>query len=165
MTSSATLASSVSSERNSAPASSSLMRSLSGQVARVRRGCPFLVFGDGHLTATEPISDDALGDFLAARLSDPSWRGRLPPIGGPGPTLTPIDQADILGRPARLRRVPPVLPTGAARAPALATSLPSAVAGKAAPARVGHRCATRSMLVLNPATGRCHPRDRTHHAA
>ncbi len=32
-------------------------KSLSGQVARVKQGGPFLVFGDGRLTACKPISD------------------------------------------------------------------------------------------------------------
>ena len=36
-------------------------KSLSGQIDRVRRGKPFLVFGDGTLTACKPISDDDLG--------------------------------------------------------------------------------------------------------
>ena len=36
-------------------------KSLSGQVERVKRGKPFLVFGDGTLTACKPISDDDLG--------------------------------------------------------------------------------------------------------
>ena len=135
-----------------------LMKSLSGQVARVRRGRPFLVFGDGRLTATKPISDDDLGCFLAACLSDPSTQGRILPIGGPGPALTPRDQADILaellGGPVRLRRVPPALLSGAARALALAAPLRASLAEKAELARIGHYYATESMLVLDPATGR-----------
>jgi divinyl chlorophyllide a 8-vinyl-reductase len=45
-------------------------KSLSGQVERVRQGKPFLVFGDGRLTACKPISDDDLGDYLAGCLDD-----------------------------------------------------------------------------------------------
>ena len=135
-----------------------LMKSLSGQLARVRRGRPFLVFGDGRLTATKPVSDDDLGDFLAARLTDPSSRGRVLPIGGPGPALAPRDQAGILegllGRPVPLRRVPPALLAGAARTLALASPLRASLAEKAELARIGHYYATESMLVLDPATGR-----------
>jgi divinyl chlorophyllide a 8-vinyl-reductase len=131
-----------------------LMKSLSGQVARVRRGRPFVVFGDGRLTATRPISDDDLGDFLAARLTDASSHGRVLPIGGPGPALAPLDQADILagllGRRVRVRRVPPALLSSAARA----LSLVPALAERAELARIGHYYATESMLVLDPATGR-----------
>jgi divinyl chlorophyllide a 8-vinyl-reductase len=36
-------------------------KSLSGQVARVQAGRPFLIFGDGRLTACKPISDADLG--------------------------------------------------------------------------------------------------------
>jgi divinyl chlorophyllide a 8-vinyl-reductase len=48
-------------------------KSLSGQIERVRRGKPFLVFGDGELTACKPISDDDLGRFISGCIGD---RGR-----------------------------------------------------------------------------------------
>ena len=60
-------------------------KSLSGQVERVRQGKPFLVFGDGTLTACKPISDDDLGNYLADCLDDPARQQRILPIGGPGP--------------------------------------------------------------------------------
>ena len=44
---------------------------LSGQVARVQRGKPFLVFGDGRLTACKPISDDDLAAYLVDCLAGP----------------------------------------------------------------------------------------------
>ncbi len=58
-------------------------KSLSGQVERVRRGKPFLVFGDGGLTACKPISDDDLGRYLARCLRDRSLHDRILPVGGP----------------------------------------------------------------------------------
>jgi divinyl chlorophyllide a 8-vinyl-reductase len=58
-------------------------KSLSGQIARVRAGKPFLLFGDGTLTACKPISDDDLGRFIAACLIDPDKANRVLPIGGP----------------------------------------------------------------------------------
>src|SRR3712207_3690138 len=45
-------------------------KSLSGQVERVKRGRPFLVFGDGTLTACKLIGDGDLADYLADRLED-----------------------------------------------------------------------------------------------
>jgi len=60
-------------------------KSLSGQVARVQGGRPFLVFGDGRLTACKPISDADLGRYLTACLTDPALENRILPIGGPGP--------------------------------------------------------------------------------
>ena len=40
-------------------------KSLSGQIERVRQGKPFLLFGNGELTACKPISDADLGQFIA----------------------------------------------------------------------------------------------------
>jgi len=56
---------------------------LSGQVERVRRGKPFLVFGDGTLTACKPISDDDLAGYLADCLDNTTRYNRVLPIGGP----------------------------------------------------------------------------------
>ena len=53
-----------------------------------------------------------------------------------------------------LRRVPPALLSGAARALALAAPLHPALTEKAELARIGHYYATEAMLVLDPATGR-----------
>ena len=58
-------------------------KSLSGQLARVQRGKPFLLFGDGRLTACKPISDDDLGRYLAGCLDTPERWNRILPIGGP----------------------------------------------------------------------------------
>ncbi|MEP6885704.1 MAG: NAD(P)H-binding protein, partial [Gammaproteobacteria bacterium] len=84
-------------------------KSLSGQVERVRRGKPFLVFGDGKLTACKPISDDDLADFLADCLDDETRWNRVLPIGGPGDAITPLQQGErlfsLLGRPPSIRRV------------------------------------------------------------
>ena len=57
-------------------------KSLSGQVPRVRRGKPFVVFGDGTLTACKPISDDDLADYLVRCLHEPSCRNRVLPMVG-----------------------------------------------------------------------------------
>jgi divinyl chlorophyllide a 8-vinyl-reductase len=71
-------------------------KSLSGQIARVQAGKPFLLFGDGTLTACKPISDDDLGRFIAACLSDPDKANRVLPIGGPGPAMTAREQGEAL---------------------------------------------------------------------
>ena len=133
-------------------------KSLSGQVERVRRGQPFVVFGDGRLTACKPISDADLGDYLAGCLDDPARRNRVLPIGGPGPAITPRQQGEqlfaLLGRPPRFRQVPLGLLDGVAGALGAAGRLWPALAAKAELARIGRYYATESMLVLNPATGR-----------
>jgi divinyl chlorophyllide a 8-vinyl-reductase len=133
-------------------------KSLSGQVERVRRGKPFLVFGDGRLTACKPISDGDLGDYLARCLDDPALQNRVLPIGGPGPAITPREQGDklfeLLGRPPRFKQVPPGLLDAIIKALATAGRVLPALAEKAELARIGRYYATESMLVLNPTTGR-----------
>jgi len=39
-------------------------KSLSGQLDRLRAGRPFLVFGDGRVTACKPISDGDLARYM-----------------------------------------------------------------------------------------------------
>ena len=133
-------------------------KSLSGQIERVRQGKPFLVFGDGTLTACKPISDDDLAAYLADCLDDPDRRNRILPIGGPGGAITPREQGErlfaLLGRPARFRHVPVALLDGVAGALGVAGRIVPVLAAKAELARIGRYYATESMLVLDPATGR-----------
>ncbi len=133
-------------------------KSLSGQIERVRAGKPFLLFGDGRLTACKPISDADLAAYLADSVGNPDRMGRILPIGGPGPAMTPREQGELLfaltGRPARFRAVSPaLLKAVAALLDTIGVVLPAA-ARKAELARIGHYYATESMLVRDPATGR-----------
>ena len=133
-------------------------KSLSGQVERVRRGKPFLVFGDGTLTACKPISDDDLGDYLAACVDDPALQRRVLPIGGPGDAITPRQQGEALfrlfGREPRFKQVPVGLLDAIVGGLGLAGKVVPALARKAELARIGRYYATESMLVLDPVTGR-----------
>ncbi|MFN8839563.1 MAG: NAD(P)H-binding protein [Burkholderiales bacterium] len=133
-------------------------KSLSGQVARVRDGKPFLVFGDGRLTACKPISDADLADYLAGCLDDPARRDRVLPIGGPGPAITPREQGErlfeLLGRAPRFRQVPVALLDAIAAGLGAAGRVVPGLAAKAELARIGRYYATESMLVLDAASGR-----------
>lgn len=133
-------------------------KSLSGQIERVRKGKPFLVFGDGTLTACKPISDDDLGACLAACIEDASCHNRVLPIGGPGPAITPRQQGEqlfaLLGRPARFKHVPVALLDAIVSVLGLAGRVIPALREKAELARIGRYYATESMLVLDPVTGR-----------
>jgi divinyl chlorophyllide a 8-vinyl-reductase len=133
-------------------------KSLSGQVARVRAGKPFVVFGDGRLTACKPIADEDLAGYLAERLVDAGSIGRVLPIGGPGPAITPRDQAamlfGLLGRPLRLRSVPPALMDAVCSALHAASKLWPPLQAKAEFARIGRYYARESMLVWDAAAGR-----------
>lgn len=133
-------------------------KSLSGQVERVRRGRPFLLFGDGALTACKPISDADLADYLADCLELPERSRRILPIGGPGPALTPRQQGELLfaafGLQPRFREVPvALLDAIIGLLGGLGRLLPP-LAAKAELARIGRYYATESMLVLDPTTGR-----------
>jgi divinyl chlorophyllide a 8-vinyl-reductase len=124
----------------------------------VRGGEPFLLFGDGSLTACKPISDTDLANYLADCLHDPSRRRRILPIGGPGPAITPREQGELLfealGREPRFKQVPvALLDLIIGVLAGLGRALP-ALAAKAELARIGHYYATESMLVLDPSTGR-----------
>jgi len=133
-------------------------KSLSGQIERVRGGKPFLVFGDGTLTACKPISDDDLACYLADCLDDERLWNRVLPIGGPGPAITPRQQGEflfsLLGRPPRIRQVPVALLDGIIGALSAVGRIAPSVAAKAQLARIGRYYATESMLVLDPETGR-----------
>jgi len=126
-------------------------KSLSGQVERVRAGKPFLMFGNGRLTACKPISDDDLARFLVGCLSNPDRLNRILPIGGPGPAITPLEQGErlfeLFGKRPRFRRVPvALLDVIVGTLDALGRVLPP-VAARAELARIGHYYANESMLV------------------
>lgn len=132
-------------------------KSLSGQVERVKRGKPFLVFGDGRLTQTKPISDRDLARFIADTLDTQTQQNKILPIGGPGPAITPLDQAEalfaLLGQKPRIKRVPVALINGIADTLGALSRIIPPLADKAEFARIGRYYATESMLVLNPETG------------
>lgn len=133
-------------------------KSLSGQVKRVREGKPFVVFGDGRLTACKPISDDDLAAYLVGCLDDPSRSRRILPIGGPGEAITPLDQGtrlfEMLGRPPRVRHMPVAMIDGIAGALGAAARVLPALEAKAELARIGRYYATESMLVWDEAAGK-----------
>jgi len=133
-------------------------KSLSGQVERVRRGKPFLVFGDGAMTACKPISEHDLAVYIAECLDDPARQNRILPIGGPGDAITPRQQAEALfamfERPVHIRRVPIGLLDGIIGGLSLLGRWIPALADKAEYARIGRYYATESMLVMDPETGR-----------
>ncbi len=132
-------------------------KSLSGQIDRVRKGKPFLIFGDGTLTACKPISDDDLGAYLADCLDDASRHRQVLPIGGPGEAITPRQQGEhlfaLLGQPPRFKQVPVALLDAIIAVLSTLGRVVPALAAKAELARIGRYYATESMLVLDPASG------------
>lgn len=129
-------------------------KSLSGQVERVLKGKPFLLFGDGELTRCKPISDNDLARFIGDCLTMPQRRGAVLPIGGPGPAITLKQQGELLfeaaGKPPRFRSVPVGLFDAAAAILSLGEKWSDWFAEKAEYARIARYYATESMLVLDP---------------
>ena len=133
-------------------------KSLSGQIDRLKRGKPFLVFGDGKMTACKPISDGDLGEYLAQCIDDESRHNRVLPIGGPGDAITPKQQGEqlfkLLGREPNFRHVPIALLDAIVWTLGVLGRVVPRMAAKAELARIGRYYATESMLVLDPVTGR-----------
>ncbi|WOJ93943.1 NAD(P)H-binding protein [Congregibacter variabilis] len=127
-------------------------KSLSGQLQRVKRGKPFLMFGDGLLTRCKPIAESDLAHFIRLSLESPELRG-VQAIGGPGPEITPLGQAQLLARltqqPLRTQSVSPKLLVAAASALSVPGRISARIADKAEFARIGHYYATESMLLWN----------------
>ncbi len=133
-------------------------KSLSGQIGRLKEGKPFLLFGDGKLTACKPISDGDLGRFITRCVSEPTKHNRILPIGGPGPAVTPKDQGmalfEALGAMPKFRQVPvAVISTIIAVLGQLGKISPR-LAEKAELAKIGRYYATESMLVWDEKAGR-----------
>ncbi|MCR9122036.1 MAG: NAD(P)H-binding protein [Phyllobacteriaceae bacterium] len=133
-------------------------KSLSGQIERLRQGKPFLVFGDGELTACKPISDGDLARYIAECIGDPERHNHILPIGGPGDAITPRQQGEhlfaLLEKPPKFRHVPVGLLDAIIGTTSIVGRLFPKLAAKAELARIGRYYATESMLVLDPATGR-----------
>jgi divinyl chlorophyllide a 8-vinyl-reductase len=126
-------------------------KSLSGQIKRLQQDKPFLLFGDGQLTACKPISDADLGLFIAQCLTDTSKHQQILPIGGPGDAITPLQQGEYLfkalGKTPKYKHVPlGLLDVIIQLLKVMAWLIPS-LADKAELARIGRYYASESMLV------------------
>lgn len=132
-------------------------KSLSGQVKRVKAGKPFLIFGNGELTACKPISDDDLARFIALAIGNPEMANRVLPVGGPGPAISLKRQGEILfeaaGKPPRFTSISPRILDLAARLLCLGAPFSRWFAERCEYARIARYYATESMLVIDPATG------------
>jgi divinyl chlorophyllide a 8-vinyl-reductase len=133
-------------------------KSLSGQVARVKAGKPFLLFGDGTLTSCKPISDRNLASYIANCLDDATKHNAILPIGGPGPAQTPRQQGELLfgllKKPPQFRHVPVVLMDTIIAGLSVGGRIIPRLADKAELARIGRYYATESMLVWDAANQR-----------
>ncbi|MBL6956951.1 MAG: NAD(P)-dependent oxidoreductase [Chlorobium phaeobacteroides] len=133
-------------------------KSIAGQVESVKKGKPYVMFGNGELTACKPISEADLARFMADCLEDPDKQNKILPVGGPGKAISAREQGEmlfeLLGREPKFKNMPirmfdviiPVLSMLAKVFPRLED--------KAEFARIGKYYCSESMLVLNPETGK-----------
>jgi len=133
-------------------------KSLAGQVEKVKRGQPFLMFGSGELTACKPISEADLARFIADCLDEPAKQNAILPIGGPGPAISPKEQGALLcelcGRAPRYRHVPVWLLDAIGLVLRTVGRLVPRARDQADLVQIGRYYATESMLVRDEATGR-----------
>lgn len=52
------------------------------QVENVKKGFPYIMFGDGHLASCKPISEADLASFMADCIEDKQKINQVLPIGG-----------------------------------------------------------------------------------
>ena len=71
-------------------------KSLSGQIENIKKGKPYVYFGNGELTQCNPISEKDLSLFILSCVTDKNkWR-KILPIGGPNQSLTPKNVGEML---------------------------------------------------------------------
>ncbi|MDZ7823030.1 MAG: NAD(P)H-binding protein [Ahrensia sp.] len=132
-------------------------KSLSGQVKKVIGGKSFLVFGDGKITSCKPISDRDLANFIVDQIGNAKTFGKVLPIGGPGPAITPLDQAAhlfaLIGQKPRIKHVSLKLMDAIIAILSLGAKIIPALEEKAEYARIGRYYATESMLAYDHEAG------------
>ncbi|KAE8798623.1 divinyl chlorophyllide a 8-vinyl-reductase, chloroplastic [Hordeum vulgare] len=132
-------------------------KSLGGQVETVKKGNPYVMFGDGKLCACKPISEEDLASFIADCIFDEEKANKVLPIGGPGKALTPLEQGEmlfrLLGREPKFIKVPIQIMDGVIWVlDGLAKVFPG-LEDAAEFGKIGRYYASESMLVLDPETG------------
>ncbi|GLC72861.1 hypothetical protein PLESTF_001301100 [Pleodorina starrii] len=126
-------------------------KSIAGQIDIVKKGNPYVMFGDGNLAACKPISEPDLASFIADCVSEQDKVDKVLPIGGPSRAYTAKQQADLIfnitGLPPKYFPVPVALMDGMISIfDGLASIFPS-LEDTAEFARIGKYYATESMLV------------------
>ena len=63
------------------------------QVENVKKGLPYIMFGDGYLASCKPISEADLASFMADCIEDKDKVNQILPIGGE--MLHVVDQMEF----------------------------------------------------------------------
>jgi divinyl chlorophyllide a 8-vinyl-reductase len=132
-------------------------KSLGGQVESVKKGGPYVMFGDGKLCACKPISEEDLASFIADCIFDEDKANKVLPIGGPGKALTPLEQGEmlfqLLGREPKFIKVPIQIMDGVIWVLDGLVKLFPGLEDAAEFGKIGRYYASESMLLLDPKTG------------
>jgi divinyl chlorophyllide a 8-vinyl-reductase len=133
-------------------------KSLAGQVLAVQKGKPYVMFGNGTLTACKPISERDLASFMADCLEHPEMQNRILPVGGPGKAISAREQGEmlfeLLGREPKFKNMPVAMFDVIIAVLSFLSKVFPSLCEKAEFARIGKYYCTESMLVLNQQTGR-----------
>lgn len=133
-------------------------KSIAGQVESVKKGKPFVTFGNGELTSCKPISESDLARFIADCLEDSEKQNKILPIGGPGRAISHKEQGEmlfeLLGRPPKFKYMPIQMFDVIIPLMSLLAKIFPKLQDKAEFARIGKYYCSESMLVLNPQTGK-----------
>ena len=133
-------------------------KSIAGQVESLKKGKPYVMFGNGELTACKPISEPDLARFIADCLEDPAKKNKILPVGGPGKAVTPKEQGamlfELLGTPPKFKKMPIQMFDVITPLLSLLAKIFPKFQDKAEFARIGKYYCSESMLVLDPQTGK-----------
>jgi divinyl chlorophyllide a 8-vinyl-reductase len=133
-------------------------KSIAGQVESVKKGKPFVTFGNGELTSCKPISESDLARFIADCLEDSEKQNKILPIGGPGRAISHKEQGEmlfeLLGRTPKFKYMPIQMFDVIIPLMSLLAKIFPKLQDKAEFARIGKYYCSESMLVLNPQTGK-----------
>lgn len=131
-------------------------KSLAGQVENLKAGKAFVMFGKGVGTACKPISARDLSDYICDCLADPERHNKVLPIGGPRPSMTPIEQGEMLFRLLDKKPKFSRVPSAMFRVFSAIISPLALVSEKMSDLRefvhIGYYYATESMLLWDPQT-------------
>ena len=138
-------------------------KSLAGQIKNVKDGKSFVVFDSGLNTACKPISREDLAVFICNCLTTQEMQCKVLPIGGPGPAITPLDQARILFEkaelPTRITKIPSFLFLLFSYFLTPLCIFSNKLADYREFLRIAHYYATESMLVWNSEENKYSDRD------
>ncbi|GIL55397.1 hypothetical protein Vafri_10957 [Volvox africanus] len=132
-------------------------KSIAGQIDIIKKGNPYVMFGDGTLAACKPISEADLAAYIADCVTDEDKVDKVLPIGGPSRAYTAKQQAELLfqitGMPPKFFSVPVALMDGIIAIFDALTRLFPSLEDTAEFARIGKYYATESMLVWDEQRG------------